>query len=61
MGIAVAIGWWIGRWLDDRFGTTPWLMVLFVLFGVGAAFKAVIRTAQDIQRHQQSEDDPDRP
>jgi len=46
MGLAVAVGWAIGHWLDGYFGTAPWLMLLFVLFGVAAGFKGLISAAQ---------------
>ena len=49
MGVAVVLGWWIGQLLDRKLGTEPWLMIVFVLFGVGAAFKAIVREARRIQ------------
>jgi len=49
MGVAVVVGWWFGQFLDRKLGTDPWLMIVFLLFGVGAAFKAVIREARRIQ------------
>jgi F0F1-type ATP synthase assembly protein I len=49
MGVAVIVGWWIGQYLDGKLGTTPWLMIVCLLLGVGAAFKAIIREAKRIQ------------
>ncbi len=43
MGAAVVIGLLVGTWLDGRFSTEPWLMLLFLAFGFTAAFKAVVR------------------
>jgi ATP synthase protein I len=43
MGIAVAIGYFLGSWLDSRLGTSPWLTYLFLFFGLGAAGLAVYR------------------
>ena len=43
MGAAVVIGLLVGTWLDGRFGTNPWLTLLFLAFGFAAAAKAVIR------------------
>jgi ATP synthase protein I len=37
--VAVAIGWWLDRWL----GTRPWLMVLFVPLGSAAGILNVWR------------------
>lgn len=42
--IALGIGWFFGQWLDARFGTTPWLTALFVLFGLVAGILNVYRT-----------------
>lgn len=52
MGVAVIIGWAIGYWLDKRFGTSPWLMVLFLLCGVAAGFKGMIRAAREARNAQ---------
>lgn len=46
MGLAVAVGYFFGTWLDDQFGTKPWLMYLFLVAGIGAAFKALLRVAK---------------
>lgn len=37
----VIIGVLIGRFLDGFFGTSPWLLALFSLLGVAAAFKSL--------------------
>ncbi len=57
MGVAVVLGWWFGQYLDRKLGTEPWLMVVFLLFGVAAAFKAIIRTTKQIQRESEAESD----
>ena len=33
----------VGRWLDGRFGTNPWLTMIFVFVGAGAAFYGMYR------------------
>ncbi|MDT8395666.1 MAG: AtpZ/AtpI family protein [bacterium] len=43
MGAAVVIGLLFGTWLDGRFGTRPWLTLIFLGFGFAAAIKAVVR------------------
>jgi ATP synthase protein I len=50
MGLAVAIGCSIGYWLDRRLGTSPWLLLLFLGFGIAAAFKGLVRAAREAQR-----------
>lgn len=44
----LGIGFGIGFGLDTLFGTTPFLMVIFVLFGLAAGVKTMIRTANEI-------------
>ena len=43
MGLSVVIGVLVGLWLDDRFDTGPWLLLLFMGFGLAAGFRAVMR------------------
>jgi ATP synthase protein I len=50
MGLAVLVGWWFGQWLDSRFDTGPYLMLLFLGFGIAAAFKALFRAARQAKR-----------
>ncbi len=38
------IGVFLGRFLDKLLGTSPWLLLLFSLLGVGATFKALLDT-----------------
>lgn len=46
----LVIGFGIGYGLDWLFGTTPWLMVVFVILGLIAGIKTMIRSANEIQR-----------
>jgi ATP synthase protein I len=54
MGIAVAIGFFGGAWLDGRFGTAPYLGLVGLVVGVGAAGKALWDTARKLSRDQTS-------
>jgi ATP synthase protein I len=45
----VAVGGFIGWWLDRVFGTAPFLMVLFLLLGGAAGIVNVVRSAQKRQ------------
>lgn len=38
VAFSIFIGLAIGVWLDSRFGTFPWLALLFLVFGVAAGF-----------------------
>ena len=37
----VAVGIVLGKFLDSLLGTTPWLLLIFTLLGVAAAFKSI--------------------
>jgi F0F1-type ATP synthase assembly protein I len=43
------VGFFGGRWIDERLGTSPWLSLLGFLFGCGAAGKAIHRTWREMQ------------
>lgn len=50
-GCAVAFGVFGGRWLDERWGTAPWMMIALLLLGFAAAgkdFIALLRRARRV-------------
>lgn len=44
--IGLALGYFLDKWL----GTSPWLLVIFLLLGIVAGFRDVYREARRIQR-----------
>jgi len=58
MGLSVVAGLLIGKLLDDHLGTTPWLTLVFLLFGCAAGFRAIYRTARRMQRDLRDEGKP---
>ncbi len=46
MGAAVVIGLLMGIFLDRKFGTDPWLTLLFTIFGFVASARALIRAVR---------------
>ncbi|MCP4713651.1 MAG: AtpZ/AtpI family protein [Deltaproteobacteria bacterium] len=47
MGAAILMGYYFGSWLDRKFATTPWCMLLFLLlFMVGAFIKFMQSTRE---------------
>lgn len=50
MGLSVAIGIGIGYFLDSYFKTSPYLTIIFMLFGVVAAFKTIFTLMRKIER-----------
>ncbi|MEN6547485.1 MAG: AtpZ/AtpI family protein [Armatimonadia bacterium] len=43
MAAAIAIGALGGRWLDQQFGTAPWLLIIGFLLGTVAGFAQMAR------------------
>jgi ATP synthase protein I len=52
----LGIGFGIGYGLDLFFGTLPIFMVLFVLLGLAAGVKTMLRSAQEMQDDKVAED-----
>ena len=44
--VSVLLGFFAGRWLDGRFGTAPWLMLVGALTGISLGLYQLIRMAQ---------------
>ena len=40
---AILLFLYVGRWLDARLGTAPWLLIVGVLVGAGAGFYSLYR------------------
>jgi ATP synthase protein I len=57
MVFATVIGLFFGRWLDNLFGTSPWLTALFLLFGLIAGFRNLFVHAK---RSQETLDEQDK-
>jgi F0F1-type ATP synthase assembly protein I len=43
LGISVALGALFGRWLDGELGTEPWMLLVFLILGLIAGFRGVLR------------------
>jgi F0F1-type ATP synthase assembly protein I len=56
LGAAVIIGLWGGQWLDTKLGTTPWLMLLGLAFGMTAGFRSIFRLLKDANRPPEDDD-----
>jgi ATP synthase protein I len=50
MGLALLIGVFGGKYLDEQFGTKPWFFIFGFIIGLGAATKAVIDAARTAKR-----------
>ena len=54
-GVAICIGFFGGRWLDDRLHTRPWLSIVGLLVGVASGFRELYRLARRYQREQRNQ------
>jgi ATP synthase protein I len=41
VALAIFIGLAIGLWLDKKFGTHPWLMIIFLILGIVAGYRNI--------------------
>ncbi|NLB98637.1 AtpZ/AtpI family protein [Jeotgalibaca porci] len=55
MAASVLIGVFLGKFLDNFFHTSPWLLLLFSFFGVGAAIKSLFNWS-DEDKHKEEGD-----
>lgn len=51
----LGIGFGMGYGLDALFGTSPWLMIVFIFLGFAAGVKTMMRSAQEVQARQEAE------
>nr|WP_321260356.1 AtpZ/AtpI family protein [uncultured Pseudodesulfovibrio sp.] len=51
---AIIVGLTIGYFLDDYFGTKPWLIMIFFLVGVVSGFKMVFEDFRKLQRREEA-------
>ena len=49
---AILVSVAIGLMLDRFLGTKPWMLILFIVLGSGAALTNVVRTGQELDRKQ---------
>jgi len=49
MALSIALGALIGYYLDNKFGTEPWLFFVFLCFGIAAAFRNLYIMYKKIQ------------
>lgn len=52
LAAAVVLMFFLGRWLDSQFETSPWLMLVGIVFGVGAGLYNFIRTVQRVEKRE---------
>ena len=49
-GVAVAMGYFAGHWLDGRLRSDPWFAIIGLLMGLAAGFLELIRLVKQAQK-----------
>ena len=57
MGLSLAIGLGIGYYLDRYFGTSPILLLLFMMFGIAAGMKRLYSLWKKAEEADERDDD----
>jgi len=50
LGLSVALGALLGRWLDQQWGTEPWLLLTCFMLGLTAGFLNLYRATQKVRK-----------
>lgn len=56
LAASVVLMFFLGRWLDEKFGTTPWLMIVGIFFGLGAGLYNFVRIVMKVDRQDSMRD-----
>ena len=49
--VSILLFLYIGKWLDEKFGTEPWLLMVGVFVGAGAGFYSFYRRIMAASKH----------
>ncbi len=60
LALSIFLGLFVGRWLDGKFDTAPWLTILGVGYGVAAGIRALYRAAKQATREAEELDRKER-
>ncbi len=50
MVVSPLVGYFLGSWLDKRFGTEPWLMTILIFLGFIAAGKEIYNILRRVNK-----------
>ena len=51
-GLAIILFMFVGKWLDARLGTSPWLLILGVFVGAAGGFYSIYRRLMEDQKRE---------
>lgn len=53
--VAIVLSVYLGQWLDRRFGTEPWLLLLTLLAGAGGTFYSIyLKLMAELRRDEEA-------
>lgn len=52
LAVTIVLLFFIGRWLDERFGTSPWIMIAALFIGCAGGLIQFIRTVIALTRRE---------
>ena len=55
LGVSIALGAFFGQWLDKKWGTEPWMLLLFFMLGIFAGFLNLYRATQRVRMNFQNQ------
>ncbi len=61
LAVAISIGALGGRYLDGKFGTAPYLLLLGLFLGIAAGFRSLFALARKAQNRANASDDASEP
>jgi ATP synthase protein I len=50
LGVGPLLGYFAGSWLDRKLGTGPWLQIVLMVLGFGAAVRYIIQILRQLQK-----------
>ena len=56
LGLSVVAFLFLGRWLDGKFGTDPWLMLAGLVLGATGGLIAFLKQAADMGKSEDAEE-----
>lgn len=54
--LSIIFGFAIGRWLDGKLGTDPWMTFIWTGFGIAAAVRALVRVTREMKAEAEREE-----
>jgi len=56
VGVSILLGVWGGHWLDEKFGTSPILVIVGLILGLVVAFYGVYRMLLPLMRNKRDKE-----